>query len=73
MKTIELQVPEGINESEIKLMLAALLYQKGMLTAGRAAAFADITKRQFLESVGKFGVSIFGETPADLEKEFGDD
>ncbi len=69
MKTIELQVPEGINESEIKLMLAALLYQKGMLTAGRAAVFADITKRQFLESVGKFGVSIFGETPEDLEKE----
>jgi len=29
---------------------------------------AGVSRRKFLEEVGKYGVSIFGETEEDLEK-----
>ena len=39
-----------------------------MLSSGPAAHLAGISKREFIESVGQFGVSIFGESVDDIEK-----
>ena len=48
------------------MAVAAVLFDKGVLSSGQAADYVGITKREFLENVGKYGVSIFGETPGDL-------
>jgi len=61
-----LSVPEEVNEREVKMAVAALLFDKGILSSGQAAEYAGITKREFLEIVGNYGVSIFGETAEDL-------
>jgi len=61
-----LSVPEEVNEREVKMAVAALLFDKGILSSGQAAEYAGITKREFLEMVGNYGVSIFGETAEDL-------
>jgi len=66
MKSITLSVPEEVNEREVKMAVAALLFDKGILSSGQAAEYAGITKREFLEIVGNYGVSIFGETAEDL-------
>jgi hypothetical protein len=44
-----------------------LLFERGILTSGQAAEIAGITKRAFLENVGKYGVSVFGEQMEDFE------
>lgn len=67
MKTLTLNIPEEVNEREIKMAVAALLFEKGCLSSGQAADVAGITKREFIETAGKYGVSVFGETTVDLK------
>ena len=67
MKTVTLQLPEEVNEKEVKMMVAAILFEKGIFSSGQAAAFAGITKREFIETVGKYGISIFSEPASDLK------
>ncbi len=75
MKTLTLNIPDSVNEIDVKMQLAAQLFEKGILSSeyrnGQAADMAGITKREFLENVGKYGVSIFGESIEDLEKTIG--
>lgn len=68
MKTITLNIPDSVNEKEVKMQLAAQLFEKGILSSGQAADLVGISKRDFIENVGKYGVSIFGESVEDLEK-----
>lgn len=68
MKTLTLSLPEEVNEQDVKMAVAAILFEKGTLSSGQAADFAGISKREFIETVGKYGVSIFGETAEDLKK-----
>lgn len=69
MKKLTLTLPEDVNEKEVKMLVAAALFEKGILSSGQAADFAGITKREFLESAGKYGVSIFSESVTDLKAE----
>lgn len=68
MKTLTLQLPDTVDEKDVKMQLAAHLYDKGIITSGQAAELAGISKREFIERVGQYGVSIFGESFEDLEK-----
>lgn len=68
MKTLQIKVPDSVNEMEIKTQIAALLFEKGILSSGQAAELVGISKREFLENAGKYGVSIFGETIEDINK-----
>jgi len=71
MKTLTLDLPVEIEnemeEKEIKMTIAAVLFDKAIFSSGQAADFVGITKREFLETVGKYGVSIFGETLDDIK------
>jgi len=67
MKTLTLSIPDTVNEIDVKMQLAAQLFATGGLSSGQAADLVGISKREFLENVGKYGVSIFGETIEDLE------
>jgi len=69
MKTLTLEIPEHINEKKFKMSIAAMLFDQGILTSSQAAKLIDITKREFIENVGNYGVSIFGETDEDLRIE----
>ena len=68
MKTLTINLPEGAELHQVKMIIAASLFEQGILSSGQAAELVGITRRQFLEEVGKYGVSIFGETDEDLEK-----
>ncbi len=68
MKTLTLKIPDSVNENDVKMQLAVHLFDTGVLSSGQAAYLAEITKREFIENVGKYGVSIFGETVEELEK-----
>ena len=68
MKTLTLQLPDNVDEKDVKMQLAANLYDKGIMSSGQAANLVGISKREFIETIGQFGVSIFGESIDDLEK-----
>lgn len=68
MKTLTILLPDSVDERDVKMHVAAMLFEKGMISSGQAAKLIGISKREFLETVGKYGVSIFGETAEDLEK-----
>ncbi len=68
MRNMTVTIPETVDaeEWEVKMMLAAMLYQQGKATGGEAAEIAGMTKRTFLEMLGKFGVSVFSDSVDDL-------
>jgi predicted HTH domain antitoxin len=68
MKTVTLKLPDSADERDVKMQLAAQLFEKGIFSAGQAAGMAGISKREFIENVGRYGVSVFGETAEDIEK-----
>jgi hypothetical protein len=70
MKTVTINLPEEVNERDLKMAVAAILFDKAIFSSGQAADFVGISKREFIESVGKYGVSIFGETADDLKTPF---
>ena len=71
MKTFTLNLPETIDltEKEIKTMLAANLYEIGKLSLGQAAELAGYSKRNFMELLGNFNVSLFNQDPEELEND----
>ena len=67
MKTITFNLPDSVNERTVMMQLAAQLFEKAILSSGQAAELAGISKREFIQTVGSYGVSIFGETADELE------
>lgn len=68
MKILTLNLPDSVDEFEVVMQLAAHLFEKGILSSGQAADLAGVSKRAFIENVGKYGVSIFGEGVDDIEQ-----
>jgi predicted HTH domain antitoxin len=73
MKTIAIEVPDslGLSEFDVKMILAAKLYEDGKLSSGQAADMVGLSKRAFIEILGKYGVSVFGYTFEELERDLG--
>lgn len=71
MKTIQLNVPENLDlkEYDYAMIVATKLYEDAKLSAGQAAAIAGLSKRAFIEILGKFGVSIFTTSVSDLKSD----
>lgn len=71
MVTHTIQVPESANLSDfdLKMMVASKLFEEGRLSAGQASEVVGISKRAFIEVVGKYGVSIFGYDADELEED----
>lgn len=69
--TVELNLPDSLHlsDSELKMILAAKLFDLGELSSGQAAKMVGISRREFLESVGKYGVSIFQYDAEELEED----
>jgi predicted HTH domain antitoxin len=68
MKTMTIDLPEEVELDKVKMIIAASLFEQGVFSSGQAAEWVGITRRKFLEEIGKYGVSIFGETVEDIEK-----
>lgn len=71
MHSITIKVPDNLpmNTFDINMLIATNLFEKGIVTSGQAAEMVGLTKRAFVEIVGKYGVSIFGYDFEELEDE----
>lgn len=68
---VELEIPESLDMKsfDLSIYLAAKLYGDGILSSGQAADMVGLSKRTFIELLGKFGVSIFSESVEDLKSD----
>ena len=68
MKTIHLLVPDdlGLKDFDFSMIIASKLFEEGKLSSGQAADMVGLSKMAFLEVVGKYGVSVLGDSLADL-------
>ncbi|MGM9510098.1 UPF0175 family protein [Larkinella sp. GY13] len=71
MKTLTINLPDNldIEEFEAKMLLAGQLHEKGKITLGQAADIVGISKRSFMEIMGRFGFSVFNYSVEDLRRE----
>ena len=71
MKTLTLDIPDSVdlNEHEVKMLLAGKLYEQGKLTLGQAAQLVGLTKRAFIEVMGKYGFSVVSDSVEDLHSD----
>ena len=53
----------------MRLAAAVKWYEVGMLSQGKAAELAGVSRRKFLESLAQFRVSPFQTTPEELAEE----
>lgn len=66
-----LNVPETINlkSFDFSVYVASKMYEDGLVSAGQASEMVGISKRAFIEILGKYGVSLFSKSVDDLEKD----
>lgn len=81
MKTEELKIsyPSGFEhavhmtkeefEQHIRLMAALKMFELGKVSSGKAAELAGMSRVEFLETCGRYRVSIFNYPPEDVEEE----
>lgn len=71
MTTLEIEIPDYIDLSpfDLKMSLAAKLYELGKISSGKGAEMVGISKSTFIQKLGEFGVSVFGYTEEELENE----
>ena len=71
MKTIHLQVPDDVDlkDYEYTMIIAAKLYEDGKLSSGQAAQIAGLSKRAFIELLGRYKVSVFSSSLTDLRSD----
>lgn len=69
MAELRLELPLGIDEGEARLLLAIKLFEMGRLTMGQAARLAGLSKRAFMELLGRYNVPVFAYPPEELREE----
>ncbi len=71
MRTLHLHIPDSVekNDSELTMIIAAKLYEDGTLSSAQAAELAGVSKRTFIELLGKYGVSVFSSSLDDLDSD----
>jgi len=69
MTTLTINIPPNISlhpTFDFSVYLAAKLYEDEVLSAGQASSLANLSKRGFIELMGKYGVSPFSTKVEDL-------
>ncbi|MEI6754942.1 MAG: UPF0175 family protein [Paludibacter sp.] len=71
MRTIQFKVPDDIDlkDYDFSMIIASKLYEDGKLSSGQAAEIAGLSKRTFIELLGRYGVSVFSQSISDLHSD----
>lgn len=71
MRTIQLNIPDNValKDYDFSMIIASKLYEDGILSAGQGAEIVNLSKRAFIELLGKYNVSVFGYDFNELESD----
>ena len=67
--TFKVELPADVDEQEILVTLATILYNEGKLTLKQAADLARLSVEDFLLELGKRKISFTNITPEELREE----
>lgn len=67
--TLRIELPPSLSEDEARLLFAVKLFEVGKVSLGQAAKMAELSKRAFMEILGRSGVPVFSYSPEDLRNE----
>ena len=69
---IHIEIPSDVNSTEfdLKMLFASKLFEEGMITTGQGAKIVDVSRRTFIELLGKYGVSAFQTGEDELLDDF---
>lgn len=59
----------GEHDADVRLTLAAALYEGAGMSLGRAARLAGRTIEEFIEHLGSRGIPVFRAEPAELDRD----
>jgi predicted HTH domain antitoxin len=68
MRTIQINIPDSVDmkDYDFSMIVAAKLYEEAKLSSGQAAQIVGLSKRAFIEMLGKYGVSVISTSVSDL-------
>ncbi len=71
MRSIRINIPDSVEMSDydFSMMIAAKLYEEQKLSSGQAAEMVGLSKRAFIELLGKYNVSVFSKSISDLHSD----
>lgn len=71
MRTIQLNIPDNVDlkDYDFSMIIAVKLYEDAKLSAGQAAKIVGLSKRAFIEILGKYGASVFSTSVSDLHSD----
>lgn len=71
MRSIKLNIPDSLDLKtfDVAIYVAAKMYEDRILSSGQAASLAGLSKRTFVEIMGRYGVSVFSDSVEDLEND----
>ena len=71
MRTIQLNIPDNVDlkDYDLSMIVAAKLYEDAIISAGQAVEIVGLSKRAFIEILGKYGVSVFSTSITDLQSD----
>lgn len=71
MRTIQLNIPDSVDlkEYDLLMIIASKLYKDAKLSAGQASEMVGLSKRTFIELLGKYEVSVFSTSIPDLHSD----
>lgn len=71
MRVLELNIPDDVDlkDFELSMIIASKLYEEAILSAGQAAQMVGLSKRTFIELLGKYEVSVFSDSVSELHSD----
>ena len=66
---LRVTLPLSLSEDAAKLLLAVKLYEVGEVSLGQVAKLAGLSKRAFMDVLGRYHVPVFDYSPDDLRQE----
>ena len=68
MSPFVLNLPDNFDHKtlDIGMYVASKLYEDAILSAGQAAQMAGLSKKTFIELMGKYDVSVFSSSVEDV-------
>lgn len=69
MNKLTVDLPFDVDPDEARLLLSIKLFEEGLVSLGKAAEMAGLSRRKYLELLGQRGIPIFNYPPEELDRE----